>query len=89
MFPLVPGGLAPSVSRSLHGLRQSQWIYMPGLNPLLNDNKTLGEPTKLWLPSELSQEERVGWCLPGIFALELCFHYAQADDSLADICHLH
>ena len=71
--------------RSLLELRQSQQIYMPGLNPLLDNDENSGELTKLWLPSELSPDERVAWCLPGIPNLELRFHYTQADDSLAEI----
>ena len=80
--------LRNTLSRSLLELRQSQQIYMPGLNPLLDDDENSGELMKLWLPSELSPDKHVVWCLPGIPNLELCFCYAQADDSLAKICRL-
>ena len=60
---------------------------MPGLEPLLEDNEHL-EELKLWLPSELSQDDWVAWCLPGIPELEFRFCYAQADNTLAEICRL-
>lgn len=60
---------------------------MPGLNPLLEDDESL-EELKLWLPSELSQEDQAVWCLPGIPELEFRFRYAQADDTLSEICRL-
>ena len=80
--------LCNGLSRSLLELRQYQWIYMPGLGPLLEDDESQDEPIKLWLPSELSADERVEWCLPGVPALEFRLHYAQADDSLAEIHRL-
>jgi hypothetical protein len=77
--------LRNGLSRNLLELRESQRIYMPGLGPLLEDYENSNEFTKLWLPSDLTSDERVRWCLPGIPALEFRFRYAQADDSLADI----
>ena len=77
--------LRNGLSRNLLELRESQRIYMPGLSPLLEDDENSNELTKLWLPSELSSDEQVEWCLPGVPALEFRFRYAQADDSLADI----
>ena len=79
--------LRNTLSRSLIDLRKSQRIHMPGLEPLLEDDKNL-EELKLWLPSELSQDDWVVWCLPGIPELEFCFRYAQADDTLTEICRL-
>lgn len=58
-------------------------VYMPGVQPLIEDDENPDEP-KLWLPSELSQGDRVAWCLEGIPDLEFRFRYAQADDSLAE-----
>ena len=78
--------LCNGLSRSLLELRGSQRIYMPGLEPLLDDENP--EDTKLWLPSELSQDQQVEWCLPGLPALEFCFRYAQANDCLAEIRRL-
>ena len=60
---------------------------MPGLGPLL-DAESRDETAKLWLPSDLSKEERLEWCLPSIPVLEFRFRYAQADDSLAEIRRL-
>ena len=60
---------------------------MPGLGPLLDDENA-DETPKLWLPSELSKDEQLEWCLPGVPALEFRFRYAQADDSLAEIRRL-
>jgi hypothetical protein len=77
--------LRNGLSRNLLELRESQRIHMPGLGPLLGDYENPNGLTKLWLPSDLSSDERVRWCLPGIPALEFRFRYAQADDSLADI----
>ena len=80
--------LRNTLSKDLVELRQAQRIYMPGLNPLLEADENPDEPTKLWLPSELAQEDQTEWCLPGIPRLELRFRYAQADGSLAEIRRL-
>ena len=80
--------LRNTLSRNLIELRKSQQIYMPGLNPLFEDDEPSDESIKLWLPSELSQQDRAAWCLPGIPELELRFRYAQADDSLAEVRRL-
>ena len=77
-----------TLMRNLLELRKAQKIYMPGLNPLFEDDEFLDESIKLWLPSELSQPNRTAWCLPGIPELELYFCYTQADDSLTEICRL-
>ena len=79
--------LRNTLFKNLVELRKSQRIYMPGLIPLLDDDESL-EELKLLLPSDLSQEDRVVWCLPGIPELEFRFRYAQADDTLTEICHL-
>ena len=57
---------------------------MPSLEPLLEDNEHL-EELKLWLPSELSQDDRVAWCLPGIPELKFHFRYAQAVEQAQSI----
>ena len=80
--------LRNALSRNLLELRESQRVYMPGLGPILEDDETPNELAKLWLPSELSSDEQVRWCLPSVPALEFRFRYAQADDSLADIRRL-
>ena len=83
--------LQNAISRSLPELRQSQRIHMPGLTPFLDgvrDDDITEDSLKLWLPSELSAEERDSWCLPGIPGLEFRFRYAQADDSLAELRRL-
>ena len=61
---------------------------MPGLGPLPEGEDDSEEVTKLWLLSELSEDERATWCLPGIPGLEFRFRYAQADDSLSQIRRL-
>ena len=61
---------------------------MPGLIPLLEDDESPDEPVKLWLPSELTLENRTEWCLPNIPFLEFRFRYAQANDSLIEIRRL-
>jgi len=63
---------------------------MPGLTPHLEGDEDPDEPIsiKLWLPSELTPDDQVGWCLPNIPALEFRFRYAQANDSLIKIRRL-
>jgi len=79
--------LRNTLSKNIVELRQSQQVYMPGVQPLLEDDENSGE-LKLWLPSELSQDDRAAWCLEGIPDLEFRFRYAQANDSLAEIRRL-
>ncbi|KAF9789306.1 hypothetical protein BJ322DRAFT_1000561 [Thelephora terrestris] len=81
-------GLRNLLSKDLLELRKSQQIYMPGLGPLPEGEDELDESIKLQLPSELSEDERAAWCLPGIPSLEFCFRYAQADNSLSQIRRL-
>ena len=65
---------------------------MPGLalipNETYNDEAS-EDSLKLWLPSDLSTREQDSLCLLNIPTLEFHFHYAQADNSLAELCHLH
>ena len=63
---------------------------MPGLIPILDeprDEDPGGESLKLFLPSDLSAEDRAAWCPPDIITLEFRFRYAQCDDSLAELRH--
>lgn len=82
--------LRNTLSKDLIELRLAQRIYMPGLIPLLegDGDGNLDEPVKMWLPSELTEDDRAGWCLPGIPDLEFRFRYVQADGSLAEIRRL-
>ena len=83
--------LQNAISQSLAELRQSQRVHMPGLGPILNemgDDETTEGSFKLFLPSELSMEDRDAWCPPYIPALEFRFRYTQADDSLAELRRL-
>lgn len=83
--------LHKTILRSLAELRRSQRILMPGLGSILNamsDGETAEDSLKLFLPSELSMEDRIVWCLPDVPALEFRFRYAQADDSLAQLRRL-
>ena len=76
-------------SKDLAELRQAQQIYMPGLGPLPDGDESSDQLIKLWLPSDLTQDnDRTEQCLPGIPGLELRFRYAQADDSLGNIRRL-
>ena len=64
---------------------------MPGLGPILDamgDEETAEGPPELLLPSELSLLDQHTWCLSEVPALEFRFRYAQADDTLAELCHL-
>ena len=79
--------LRNTLSRNILELWQSQRIYMPGLGPIFED-ENLDGPVKLWLPSELSQDDQAAWCLPDIPELEFRFRYARADDSLGEIRRL-
>ena len=83
--------LQNAISRNLSELRQSQRAYMPGIVSVLDetqDGQVPGDNLKLWLPSEISADDRNAWCLPGIPALEFRFGFAQADDSLAELRRL-
>ena len=83
--------LQNAISRNLSELRQSQRIYMPGIISVLDetqDGQVSGENFKLWLPSEISADDRDAWCLLGIPALKFRFRFAQADDSLAKLRRL-
>lgn len=83
--------LRNAVSRNVAELRRSQRILMPGLGPILDEmgnDETAEDPFKLFLPSELSVNDRAVWCPPDIPALEFRFRYAQADDSLAELRRL-
>ena len=81
--------LRNTLSKDLVELRRAQKIHMPGLNPLLLEgDEDPDEPIKLWLPSELTQDDKAEWCLPGIPELEFRFRYAQADGSLAEVRRL-
>lgn len=64
---------------------------MPSLSPILDEThneETTGESLKLFLPSELSAGYQAAWCPLNISALEFWFCYAQANDSLAELCCL-
>ncbi|KAF9781860.1 hypothetical protein BJ322DRAFT_1010483, partial [Thelephora terrestris] len=83
--------LRNSISRNLAEFRRSQRLFMPALGPILDeacDDKPTEDSFKLFLPSELSVDDRVAWCPPGTPALEFRFRYAQADDSLAEMRRL-
>lgn len=83
--------LRNTISRNLSELRQSQRVYMPGLSSILDetrDDEAPEDSLKLWLPSEVSVEDRGTWCLPDIPFLEFRFRYAQAEDSLAELRRL-
>ena len=80
--------LRNTLSKDLLELREAQRIHTPGLVPLLEGDENLDEPIKLWLPSEMTLENRAAWCLPDIPPLEFRFRYAQANDSIIKICRL-
>ena len=64
---------------------------MPGIVSVLDetqDSQVPGDNLKLWLPSEISADDRDAWCLPDIPTLEFRFRFAQADDSLAELRRL-
>ena len=64
---------------------------MPRIIPILDeirDEDPTGESLKLFLPSDLSAEDRDAWCPPDIAALEVRFRYAQSDDCLAELRRL-
>jgi len=65
---------------------------MPGVISTLDemhDSEASEDSLKLWLPLEVSADDRDAWCLPGIPFLEFRFRYAQADDCLAELRRLH
>ena len=83
-----------SLSKQVHELQGCQQVYIPGVADLLDssqeDERLEDQPEvlKLWLPSQLLDNNRSMWCLPGISHLEFQFQYAQASDALAELCCL-
>lgn len=93
----VAGGLTERrklLAKTIQGFWTIQKVYMPGLLHLLDEAdddsrlSTHPELFKLILPSQLSPDDCELWCLPGLSTLEACFQYAQANDTLAEICQL-
>ena len=80
-----------SLSKRIHELQSCQRVYIPGITSLLDVNQEderledQPEDLKLWLPSQLSDDDRSTWCLPGISHLEFRFRYAQASDALVEL----
>ena len=80
-----------SLSKRIHELQSCQRVYIPGIAGLLDVNQEderledQPEVLKLWLPSQLSDDDRSTWCLPGISHLEFRFRYAQASDALVEL----
>ena len=80
--------------KRIRELQACQRIYIPGIADLLSvnqeDERLQDQPEvlKLWLPSQLSDDDRSAWCLPGIPYLEFRFRYARASDSLAELRRL-
>jgi hypothetical protein len=83
------------LSKRIRELQGCQQVYIPGVASLLDtsqeDERLEDQPEvlKLWLPSQLSDNDRSMWCLPGIPLLEFHFQYAQASDALAELRRLH
>ena len=64
---------------------------MPGVATVLDEiasGESPDDSLKLWLPSQVSAEDRNTWCLKDIPYLEFRFRYTQADDSLAELRRL-
>ena len=80
-----------SLSKQVHGFQGCQRAYIPGVADLLNtsqeDEGLKDQPKilKLWLPSQLSDNNWPVWCLPGISDLEFWFQYVQASDTLTEL----
>ena len=68
-----------SLSKRVRELQGCQRVYIPGIADLLDssqeDERLEDQPEvlKLWLPSQLSDNDRSAWCLPGISHLEFRF----------------
>lgn len=83
-----------SLLKQIRELQGCQRVYIPGIADLLDvsqeDERLKDQPEilKLWLPSQLSEDDRSAWCLPGISHLEFRFRYAQASDALAELRRL-
>ena len=64
---------------------------MPGLGPILDamgDKEATEGLSELLLLSGLSFLDWHTWCLSEVSALKFCFCYAQANDTVAKLCHL-
>ena len=83
-----------SLSKRVRELQGCQRVYIPGVADLLDasqeDERLEDQPEvlKLWLPSQLSDDDRSAWCLPGISHLEFRFRYVQASDTLTELRRL-
>ncbi|KAF7969167.1 hypothetical protein HWV62_28172 [Athelia sp. TMB] len=83
------------ILRKLKQLRDAQKIYMPYAHSLVvaeEDNREardlprpLAEDTKLWLPSNLSSEQRRSGCDPRLPDMELKLRVAQCEEALNTI----
>ena len=79
------------LSKKIRDLQGSQRVRIPGIADLLDgiqeDERLQDQPEvlKLLLPSQLSDNDRSTWCLPGISQLEFRFRYSQASDALAEL----
>lgn len=81
------------LAQRIQEFQNIQKIYISGLSHLLDnmDDARLNaspELFKLMLPSQLASEDCQSWCLPDLSTLEAHFRYAQADNTLAEICYL-
>jgi len=82
------------LSKRIREFQGAQRVYIPGIAGLLDDSqederlKDKPEVLKLLLPSQLSDNDRSTWCIPGIPQLEFRFRYAQASDALAKLHRL-
>ncbi|KAF7290707.1 CxC2 domain-containing protein [Mycena indigotica] len=91
--------LRVSVLKKLRTLQTHQLVFMPGIEGLRlaeeeNRNPDIAPPaaevSKLWLPSDLSAEEREAICRPDLVETEAQLRLGQCSDSLGKIRgHLH
>ncbi|KAL1712072.1 hypothetical protein EV715DRAFT_268149 [Schizophyllum commune] len=80
--------------KRLAALRKLQDVYMPGAIVKIRAEEDArpadspppnAEDVKLWLPSELTRQEREEGCIDGLDKIEVRLHVAQATDALKKI----
>ncbi|KAF7310198.1 CxC2 domain-containing protein [Mycena indigotica] len=91
--------LRVSVLKKLHTLQMHQMVFMPGVEELraaeeerrdVDAAPAPAEVAKLWLPSDLSMEQREAVCRPTLVETEAQLRLGQCSDTLAKIRgHLH
>jgi hypothetical protein len=86
------------ILKRIQRFREIQYVYMPGFDPKNHahtEHLTSTDPShsvhvedcKVYMPSELTESDRRKYCPDGLAAMEDRLRYAEASDSLENLCH--